>query len=116
MGQKTRSTHTGFEPTGTELKTVIILPNLLTTEVVEARLAPSLCISHSTKPDMHGILMNPFDELENLLFDEILPSAPNSGKKVIQSSCNTLDKRTKRKSNLRPVTGEYRGICYQMLK
>ena len=55
------------------------------------RLAPSLCISHSTKSDIHGIIIKPFGECENLLSGEIQLkkihlSAPNSGKKVMQSS------------------------------
>ena len=50
-----------------------------------SRLTPSLCISHSTKSDIHGIIMNPLDEWENLLSNEILLSAPNSGEKVIKS-------------------------------
>ena len=51
-------------------------------------------ISHSTKSDLiHGIIMNPLDELGNLMSDKIL------GKKVVQSSYNTLDNRTRRDSN-----------------
>ena len=56
------------------------------------RLAPSLCISYSTKSDIHGIIMNPQMGGDITVRDEM--SAPHSGKKVIQSSYNTLDKRT----------------------
>ena len=41
--------------------------------------------SHSTKSDIHGIMMKTLDEWENLPSGKI-QSAPNSGKKVIQSS------------------------------
>ena len=60
------------------------------------RLAPSLRISHSSKSDIHEIIMNPLDEYKKLLSREIqiLLSAPHSGKKVIQSSYNTLHKMT----------------------
>ena len=59
------------------------------------RLAPSLCISHSSKSDIHEIIMHPLEDGKILLYAEIqiLLSAPHSGKKVIQSSYNTLDKR-----------------------
>ena len=40
------------------------------------RLAPRLCISHSTKSDIHWVIINTLDEWENLLSGE-----PNSGKK-----------------------------------
>ena len=63
------------------------------------RLAPSLCISYSTKSDIHGIIMNPQMGGDITVRDEIRLSAPHSGKKVIQSSYNTLDKRTLGKSN-----------------
>ena len=48
------------------------------------RLAPSLCISYSTKSDIHVIIMNP---PMILLSDEIqfFLSAPNSGKKTFSS-------------------------------
>ena len=59
-----------------------------------SRLAPSLCISHSSKSDIHEIIINPLDERKKLLSGETLLSAPHSGKKVIQSSYNTLDKMT----------------------
>ena len=35
--------------------------NFLPTSTV-SRLAPSLCISHSSKSDIHEIIMNPLDE------------------------------------------------------
>ena len=35
------------------------------------RLAPSLCISHSSKSDIHEIIMNPLDGLKKLLSREI---------------------------------------------
>ena len=54
------------------------------------RLAPSLCISYSTKSDIHAIIMNP--QMGGDITVRL--SAPHFGKKVIQYSYNTLDKRT----------------------
>ena len=52
-----------------------------------ARLAPSPCISHPTKSDIHEIIMHPLEEGKILFYVEIQPA--HSGKKVIQSSYNT---------------------------
>ena len=51
--------------------------------ISEARLAPSLCISHPTKSDIHEIIMHPIEEGKILLYAEIqiLMSASHSGKK-----------------------------------
>ena len=62
-------------------------------QALSIRLAPSLCIFHSAKSDIHEIIMNPPDEWETLCQPQILV------KKVIQSLYNTLDERTGRKSN-----------------
>ena len=37
------------------------------------RLAPSLCISHPTKTDIHEIIMHPLEEGTILLYAEIQP-------------------------------------------
>ena len=63
-------------------------------QIYAVRLAPSLCISYSTKSDIHGIIMNPQMGGDITVRDEILLSAPHSGKKAIQCPYNTLDKRT----------------------
>ena len=42
------------------------------------------------KSDIHGIIMNPYNDLSEM---QTFVS-PHSGKKVIQSSYNTLDKTT----------------------
>ena len=52
-----------------------------------SRLAQSLYISHSTKSDIHGIIVNPTDGGGiYCLMEYKLLSVPHSGKKVIQSS------------------------------
>ena len=52
-----------------------------------SKLTPSLCISYSTKSDIHGIIMNPYNTKTYLKYKPL--SAPHSGKKIIQSSYNS---------------------------
>ena len=56
----------------------------LSVNTTNGTLAPSLCISYTTKSDIHGIIMNPSYGWGYYFVE----------KKVIQSSYNTKDKRT----------------------
>ena len=49
------------------------LPKVLAKVWPYCRLAPRVCISHSSKSDTHEIIMNPLDELKKLLSREIQP-------------------------------------------
>ena len=50
---------------------VNVISEANTNKTYSPRLAPSLCISHSSKSDIHEIIMNPLDGLKKLLSREI---------------------------------------------